>query len=592
VSTAEAAGPSAVHHPLAARRLRTGASRWADLVPLLAYGAVAFLIFLPALITPNRRIIGWPGDAQQTMWFLRWTPWAISHGQNPLLTTHLNHPAGVNLMWNSLAPVLGVVLWPVSAAAGLVVSYNLLVGGEIVLAAWCAYLAIRRLVRSRAAAACGGLMYGFSPYLMAHAHGHAKVSFALLPPLLLILLHEILVVQRRRAWLAGTALGALLTTQLLIYEEGVVLALVAGGAGVAVLALTNRSELRRRRSHALRALLWAGATACVLATFPLAVQLLGPNHLSGTVPGGDVYVTDVANLVVPTDFQMVAPPPADVVSRRFSGNEVENAAYLGVPLLATVAVVALRRRSQPVVRWALATGGVLLLLSMGPQLHVGGHVSRLPLPWRALQAIPLLGSALPGRLFVYVDLLAGLLLAVFVQAAVRSPRGRGRWVTAVGLLGLCIVTLAPRLPFPSSAVEVPSFFTGTGVAAVPPGSVVLVAPFVHDGPSDPPMLWQAVADMRFSMPEGYFIGVRPGGVRVDGPRRSLTASLMIAIQSGHTPRLTPPLRSRVIAELGRWHVGTVIVGPMPHEDLMHRFVTDLLATSPRKVGGVLVWARR
>jgi hypothetical protein len=31
---------------------------------------------------------------------------------------------------------------------------------------------------------------------------------------------------------------------------------------------------------------------------------------------------------------------------------------------------------------------------------------------------------------------------------------------------------------------------------------------------------------------------------------------------------------------------------MPHEDLMHRFVTDLLATSPREVGGVLVWARR
>jgi hypothetical protein len=590
VSTAEAAGPSAVHHPVAARRLRTGASCWANLVVLLAYSAVAFLVFLPALITPRSRIIGWPGDAQQTMWFLRWIPWAISHGHNPLLTTHLNHPDGVNLMWNSLAPVLGVVLWPVSATAGLVVSYNVLMAGEIVLGAWCAYLAVRRLVRSRAAAACGGLMYGFSPYLMAHAHGHAKISFALLPPLLLLLLHEILIVQRRRAWVAGTALGALLAAQLLIYEEGVVLALLAGSAGVAVLALSHRSELRRRRPHALRALLWAGTAAGVLASFPLAVQLLGPDRVSGTVPGGDVYVTDVANLVVPTDFQMAAPPPADVLSRRFSGNEVENGAYLGVPLLAAIAVVAVRRRSQPVVRWALATGGVLLLLSLGPQLHVGGHVSRLPLPWRALEAIPLAGSALPGRLFLYVDLLAGLLLAVFVAAAIRSPRRRRRWA-AIGLLGLCVGTLAPRLPFPSSPVEVPPFFTGTDVLAVPPGSVALVAPFVHDGPSDPPMLWQAVADMRFSMPEGYFIRVRPGGVRVDGPRRSLTASLMIAIRSGHTPRLTPPLRSRVITELRRWQVATVIVGPMPHEDRMRRFVTDLLATSPRAVGGVLVWAR-
>ena len=190
------------------------AGRRPDLLALIVYCGLGCLLFLPALRAPQTRIIGFNGDAQQTMWFLRWTPWAVSHGVDPLLTGYINHPSGVNLMWNSLAPVLGIALWPVSATAGLVVAYNLLLAGEVVLSAWCAYLAIRRLVGHSLGAALGGLMYGFSPYLLSHAHGHAKITFALLPPLLLLALHEILVTQRRRPHTAGVALGALLTVQL------------------------------------------------------------------------------------------------------------------------------------------------------------------------------------------------------------------------------------------------------------------------------------------------------------------------------------------------------------------------------------------
>jgi hypothetical protein len=566
------------------------AGRQHDLLALLVYGCLGCLLFLPALRAPQTRIIGFNGDAQQTMWFLRWTPWAVTHGVDPLLTGYINVPGQVNLMWNSLAPILGIALWPVSATAGLVVAYNVLLLGEVVLSAWCAYLAIRRLVGRPLAAAVGGLMYGFSPYLLAHAHGHAKITFALLPPLLLITLHEILVVQRRRPHTMGIVLGALLATQLLVYEEGVVLALIAAVVGTAVLAVAGRSALSDRASHATRALAWSAVTFCVLAAAPLAVQLAGPDRITATVPGGNVYVTDVANLAVPTDFQLVSPHAATRVADRFSGNEVENGSYLGIPLLAIVALAAVRLRHRPVVRWALATAAFLLLLSLGPQLHVGGHVSRIPLPWRVIESTPVIGGALPVRLFVYVDLLVALLLAAVVADTLRAPRRLPRSLGVGALLALSAVALLPRLPFPSSTVPVPAFFSGSGVASVPEGSVALVAPFAHDGPSAATMLWQAESQMRFRMPEGYFIGVRANGVRADGPRPSATGTAMIDIQRGRgVPPLTPELRRRLLDELAGWQVRTVLVGPMPHRDGMVRFVSSLLKGPPRQVGGVLVW---
>jgi hypothetical protein len=564
---------------------------WPASLPLLLFSALAVLLFLPALSAPTTRIIGWPGDAQQTMWFLRWTPWAVAHGDDPLLTARINHPSGVNLMWNSFAPVLALVLWPVTAAAGVVAAYNLLLAAEIVLSAWCAYLAIRRLVGSRVAAVCGGLVYGFSPYLLAHAHGHAKITFGLLPPLLLVALHEILVVQRHRAWVSGSFLGALLAVQLLVYEEGVVLAVIAALVGAVTLAVLRRAEVPRHRPHALRALVCAAVAFTALAAVPLGVQLLGPNRVTTTVPGGSVYVTDVANLVLPTRFQLVAPSPAVSVTDRLSGNEVENGAYLGVPLLLLVVLAGLRLRSRPVVPWALACGGLLLLLSLGPQLHVGGHVSRLPLPWRAVEALPLAGGALPVRLVLYVDLAAALLLAVVLEAALRAPRRVPR-AAVMTLTALTALSLLPRLPFPSTPVAVPPFFQGAGVASLPAGTVALVAPFTHDGPSDEPMLWQAVADMRFQMPEGYFVRVVRSGTRSDGPPPSLTSTVMIAIQAGGAaPRLTPRLRTRLMADLSRWQVRSVIVGPMPHQAEMRSFVTQLLGAPPQRFGGVLLWRR-
>ena len=62
-----------------------------------------------------------------------------------------------------LAAAAGLLLSPLTLVFGPVLTLNVLLTLAYGLSAWSAYLAIHRYVPSHTAAACGGLVYGFSP---------------------------------------------------------------------------------------------------------------------------------------------------------------------------------------------------------------------------------------------------------------------------------------------------------------------------------------------------------------------------------------------------------------------------------------------
>src|SRR5436309_10294229 len=193
--------------------------RWlASGAALLFYTALAFLLFWQVWSSPGHRSLGSSADPEQMMWFLGWTRFALSHQCSPLFSDFLDYPHGVNLMWNTSVLLPGAVLSPVTTWQGPVVAYNLLITLCLPLSAWCAYLAVGHWVTSRIAAVVGGLLYGFSPYMMAHALAHVNLTLAFVPPLLLFLLHK-LVAQHGGAMPTGLALGALAAVQLLTWEE-------------------------------------------------------------------------------------------------------------------------------------------------------------------------------------------------------------------------------------------------------------------------------------------------------------------------------------------------------------------------------------
>jgi hypothetical protein len=134
------------------RRLRPGMPP----VFLVGFLGLAVWMFAPAWSSPTTTTLnGGDGDTAIFMWFLRWVPFALEHGHDLLVSHHLNYPDGVNLMWNTSLPLAGLLLAPITARWGPVLSFNILLVLAYGLSAWCAYLAIRRFAPGHLAAAVG-----------------------------------------------------------------------------------------------------------------------------------------------------------------------------------------------------------------------------------------------------------------------------------------------------------------------------------------------------------------------------------------------------------------------------------------------------
>jgi len=560
---------------------------------LVAYLAIAFAYFRAAWSDPTKLLVGGGSDPMQTMWTLGWPMHALTQGHNPWITDYLDYPGGVNLMWTPtpLAPAL--LLWPIVAAWGPILAYNLLMTLGPALSAWAASAATYRLVQDKRAAFLGGLVYGFSPYVMAHELGHLGMVMAWFPPLVLLLLHDLLI---RRQWpsiLTGSLLG--LTAALQLYTSSEILATTALVAlfGLATLLVVAHVFGISTRP-AVIALLKGGSFALVVGLTLGAPGLLtitfGSQAVHGIIQRPDTFVTDVASLVVPRHLQLVAPQQLAQLTASFTGLEVESDAYIGLPLLVLLIVTAWRWRSQPTVLWASILAFVVVILSFGPHLHLFGRIfDQLPLPWWLFGQTPILAQALPSRLGMHLYLLAGILFAHFVHCAVFAPQRLVARAPAAVLAGLSLLLLAPMAtPWVSRRTD-PPFFSSREVDRIPLGSVALVAPWA--GPVDPTaMNWQSAAGYRYRMPEGYAIVPGPGNSVAFDPPPSSTARVLRAVEMGEgVSAQTDTLRRSIACDLARWQIRTVVVGPMNHEDEAVATMSWVVGRAPEYDHGIWVW---
>ncbi|MDQ4145346.1 MAG: hypothetical protein M3198_16715 [Actinomycetota bacterium] len=560
------------------------------LVALLIFGGLTVLFFHKAWVSPGDHWIGEPGDPPLFMWYLRWFPYAIAHGQNPLFTTHMNYPDGVNLMWNTSMPLAGLMLSPLTMTVGPLFTYNVLMTLALALSAWCAYLAIRHFVESDLGAIVGGLLYGFSPYMVAHARAHPNLPMAFIPPLLLIVLDEILVRQRRSDVAMGIVLGVLAASQVLLTEELLASQAIVFALGVVLLVALNPREVAGRVRYAARALSLALAVFVLLVAWPLGFQFLGPQRVThGSLWSSEIFVSDLLSFVVPTELQQLSGAWSSDITRRFTDSccVAEWNSYVGLPLIVLLVVAATTLWSKKLVRFVSLLAVAVAILSMGPHLHIGGKVTTIPLPLSVISELPVIGNLLAGRLMLYVYLLAGIILAAFIEHARRSSVSPA--LVGITLL-VALAPLFPKVPFPSTKASAPAFFTSPELHEIAEGSVALVAPFARDTSTSAPMLWQALADMRYRMPSGYALGPDRSGRFVYLPLPTSLSETMEQIQLGAAPaKASGPARREWRRELRAKDVSTVIVGPMLHQQAMVNFFRSLLEQEPARTGGVYLW---
>ena len=392
------------------RATADGAALRRGLIPA-AVGAVylllAVLLFIVAWRAPGSTYIGEGPDPIQQMWGIAWVPYAISHGLDPLYTHFLNQPTGTDILWSTPTALVAMLLWPVTALFGVTVTYNVVMTLSLTLASFFAFLVIRRWVPgSVVAAAAGGLLYGFSPYMTGQLIGHYNLVLSgVTPPLALMLADEILVRQRRRPRTLGLLAALLAVVQFFIAQEILLTEAIVAVVVAAVLAITHRDAVRTHVAFVVRTMAWAVPPPIVLLAYPTWLQFFGADHVvaSGAIHGTDIYVTDPANFVVPTVAQLIAPQVATNVSSHFSGNASEWDAYLGIPLILVLVLATVRFWRVPPIRTAGILALILAVLSLGPHINVQGHaLLGLPLPWWIPAHLPLLEDILPNRLMMYV----------------------------------------------------------------------------------------------------------------------------------------------------------------------------------------------
>lgn len=534
---------------------------------------------------PFRLNLGGFQDPPQVAWSLAWTPFALLHGHDPLVTNWIDYPRGINLMWNTSVVAAGVIVAPVTLALGSLFSYNLLAAAAPAIDALACYWAARTICGREFPAVAAGLIYGFSPFLLAQDMGHLHMALAFYPPLAATIAWNALVVQKVRPWTGGLLLGGLSVFQVLLGEEILFFSALIGLGIATAWAWHQRSD----RAALLRGAIVLGTAATVLtigASAPLLVQFVGPLH--APFPADTVqFAADPTRLSVPTPQQLVfSAGPLQGLARPLQ-DPVEQANFIGLPLAVLAFAGPLLRRRDKLILGSLLAAVLMGALSTGTQLHLGNVYTHIKLPWAAVFRLPGFRNALPSRLQLFVTFFLALEIALILAATdVRQLHGLAVYATAI--LGL--LCLVPAAPMPVAENDIPGFFTSTDVLALPEGAPVLIVPW--EGRRNFPMLWQSTAHFRFKMPAGYGYVPEPDGTVSLSAPPSWTQDTLVRLQDGRAigPGMTrKELLRRCRAELRSWEISAVVLGPMPHRSEALQFVSEVARSSPKSEEGVDLW---
>ncbi len=522
-----AAATTAVQAPASAgpaRPRRDRAVTLAAVYYLLAALAVTLWLWRdPA----SRTVAGNANDADQFAWFFRYDATAVMHLRLPaLVTTAMNAPQGVNVMWNTFMLLPGVLLAPVTVLLGPQTALTVFMTAGFAGSATAMFAVLRRWGVTSASAALGGAVYGFSPAVLHSAIGHYDLMFAVLPPLIIDVTLR-LVLGRVTPVRGGLWLGLLVTAQLLITEE-----ILLGTAVAGVILLLVLAASRPRAVAAVpvrRVAAGLGLAACVtgvIAGYPLWVQFFGPLHQHGSPFTPDFFKDDLSSFVVPSSYLLfhtagsavrgVELPGSPARVPRLPGLAAARRAGAGHDRLLAAATgpggrghlrgarAVLARRHAAVRRARAPRDQAAVVLAAGPAvadrgaarpvLPAGGRRGR-----RRARPGRRRGAGRPWRRSAHRR---------------RWPRLASGWRPAAVVMSCAVLAVLPIVPRPLPAAAVnpppPGWSATFAALRLPASASVLVVPLPMSTFTEP-LRWQADTGEPSAMVGGYFMGPAAAG---------------------------------------------------------------------------------
>jgi hypothetical protein len=569
--------------------------RWSgrriDLLVTVAYLLGAFWVTMRGWQEPWGRILGDQAKDQAfNEWMLAYDAHVVRHLTNPFFTTLQNAPDGVNLMGNIALQGPGLLLAPVTMAAGPEFSYLLLITANLFLTALAWYWVLsRRLVHSRTGAFVGALVIGFAPAMISHSNGHPHMTAQWLLPFIIwrvVRLGEPGITVRN-----GLILGGLVLAQVFVGEENLFLTAVACALWVVAYAIFNFSEARARLGRALGSLAIAGGLVLIFVAYPLYLQFAGPQHYSGHP--GDPKPAMLASFVGHATESIGGGKRG---AAGLAPNFTEEATFYGWPLvlIALAGIVWLRRETIVRVICVIVLGAAAL--SLGPTIRFDRWTDTgIPGPFRLFQDLPVVNAMVIARFNMITTVALGVLLAIIVARV--AERLRGAEITGLPVRLLAIAALAgvvvPIMPTPLASharPHVPEFVTGGHWREYVAEGRTLV-PVPVDGMTS--IRYGSAADVGFAVPSGYFLGpVSPDdNTGRWGPPPRPTWELLTKVRSGEVEVATigDAERANAVADLRYWKADAIVLSTSGGTDVKLQIALERLVGPGTRVHDVWLW---
>jgi hypothetical protein len=532
-------------------------------------------------------VVGDPGPADNDLmaWFMRYAADAVAHGHLPaLVTTALNAPHGIPLMWNNSVLFPAVVLAPVTLLAGPLAGLTVLVTLGYAGSAAALYFVLRRHGASALAAALGGAVFGFSPGMVNSGLGHYGMEFAVLTPLMVEAVASI-VTGRGNAIATGVWLGVLAAAQLYTGEEMLIDVALASLVLVVALAVSRPSAVRARLGGAALGLGVAAVVALLLCAYGLWAQFRGPLTETGTPWRIAMHGNPLGAFVNPQSELLFHTSSSAAYAASHQANSAEYVAYLGPPLLILVALIAIRYWRDVRVRSAAVIWLVLEALSLG--------VNEPWLPFHWLQALPLFADMFPSRMSIVADGAAGAVLAFGLTLARSSASPTAGFLRRVVPAVIAVLAVLPLVPLPAAAItgaKVPAGYDAVFTRLnLPSNESALVVPLPYSQQGEA-MLWQADTGQPAELVAGWFLGPDASGHGFDaywGPLfTTRTVACLDALWKG--PASIYGCSLAFAFALSYWHPAAVVADTSPGTPL-GQFLIQALGQPAIQDGQVLAW---
>jgi hypothetical protein len=438
------------------RRLAAACAREACV--FLLFAAWAALVTRPLAFRMATHTLPGP-DPLSHLWMVSWL---TSHAFQPSQLFHGNifSPAPHAALFTDLSLGTAVLVLPLRLfTTEPLVLFNLATLIALAFGGWAFHALVYGLTSNRWAALLGGLLAAFSPEQLTHVFHLNLLSIGWLA-LFLLGLHRI--VER-------PSLGAVVLTGLsgaLNAQSSGYYAVSAAVIAVVFVAFHARALMRRRAAGAL---LGAACLATVL-TLPYIHEF----HELRDEQGG-------LRRPLPMSVEMAFQPGRDLRSTGYVYGRLlgaQEGLFPGLLVLALVPV-ALVRGGRTAACYATAAA-LLVLLSLGPQLRVGGRAG--PLPYRWLFEVPPFDSMRHPFTFAAVAL---MLLAVLAGIGWSRLKLSAKPWSGPAVLALAVLeTLSP----PPDVVPIPPGLPPAYrlLESLPPGPILEVPLFAPET-----VLWAA-----------------------------------------------------------------------------------------------------